>query len=476
MIGTSQPRRRWQSSECERPLSVMGVGHSEGMNTSAHTVTFVEESVDRPDSRYNDGWETDLPQHIGSAALPFIPNRLDRMAPGPVLAAYLSTVDVGLVSGYDRVKVLRAHQRMVAHYQAKLYEDMASVRDAYRDLDNDHEHAAMLAASEVRSALHLTRRSADVDMSFALDLAQRLPSVLGMLSDGVIDYRRARTIERETCHLSAAVAQGVVDRIKESAPMMTTGQLAERIKKLCIDADPQEAEARYRGAVADRKLIAEPTVDGTANLLGLNLPPDRVAAVSRRINAIAKSLRRSGETRTMDQLRADAYLDILNGKEHKSSGRAVVHLTADLDTLAGLSSHAGELNGFSPVISDIARQVAFDQPDAEWQYTITDTATGEHLHSGVTRRRPTASDRRHIQSRDRSCSFPGCRMPSADCDIDHTTPYSEGGATCPCNNATACRHDHRLKDFGWTYGRLRSGIYEWTSPFGHTYTTWKPPP
>ena len=415
MIDISQPRKRWQSSECDRPVSVIGVGHSDGMNTSAQTMTFIEQPADGPDSRYNDGWETDLPQRIGSADLQFIPDRLDRMAPGPILAAYLSTVDVSLVSGYDRVKVLRAHQRMVAHYQAKLYEDMASVRDAYRDMDNDHEYAAMLAACEVRTVLHLTCRSADVDMSFALDLAQRLSSVLGMLSAGVIDYRRARTIERETCHLSAAVAQGVVARIKESAPMMTTGQLAERIKKLYIDADPQEAEARYRGAVADRKLIAEPTVDGTANLLGHNLPPDRVAAVSRRINSIAKSLRRSGETRTMDQLRADVYLDILNGEDHKSSARAVVHLTADLDTLAGLSSHPGELNGFSPVISDIARQVALDQPDTEWQYTITDKATGEHLHSGVAaggRPRPTGDTSNRVTE---AAHFPdvACHPPTA---------------------------------------------------------------
>jgi hypothetical protein len=67
-------------------------------------------------------------------------------------------------------------------------------------------------------------------------------------------------------------------------------------------------------------------------------------------------------------------------------------------------------------------------------------------------------------------------MPSIDCDIDHTTPYSEGGATCPCNNAPGCRHDHRLKDHGWTYVRLPDGRYQWTSPLGHTYTTWRPPP
>lgn len=447
------------------------------MSTSTQALSRVDDSEKDFDDRYDDGWETDFPRlPHGSSTYDSIPDGLDRMAPGPVLGNYLASVDVNRLSGYDRVVVLRAHLRMVAHYQAKLYEDMASIRQIFRDSGDDDVDAAMVAASEIQCALHLTRRSADVELSFALDLAHRLPKVFRMLGEGVIDYRRARTIERGTCHLTSAVAQKVVERIAEAVLVMTTGQLEARIKKLCIEADPDDAKDRYEQAVTDRKLIAEPTVDGTANLLGLDLAPDRVAAVSRRINAIARSLRRAGETRTRDQLRADVYIDLLHGKDYRTDGGAVIHLTADLDTLAGLTDHPGELNGFAPVISDIARQIAVDQDDAEWRFTVTDTKTGRHLHDGVTRRRPTASQRRNIEARDRTCIFPGCRMPSVDCDIDHTTPFSEGGATCPCNNAPGCRHDHRLKDHGWTYVRLPDGRYQWTSPLGHTYTTWKPPP
>ena len=454
------------------------------MSTSTQAVGLVGDSGQNLGGRYDDGWETDFPRRVDelstygtSGVVDSIPEGLDRMAPGPVLAAYLANVDVDRLCGYDRVVVLRAHQRMVSHYQAKLFEDMVSVRDAYRDMGHDHARAGEYGADEVRCALHLTRYSADVDMSFAVDVAERLPQLFEMLSDGVIDVRRARVIEHGTCHLTIGAARGVVERIAEAALVMTTGELRARIRKLCIEADPHEAQDRYKRAVKDRKLIAEPTVDGTANLLGLDLAPDRVAAVSRRINTIARSLRRDGETRTMDQLRADVYLDLLNGKDSKIKGpKAVVHLTADLDTLAGLTEHPGDLNGFAPVISDVARQVAADHEDAEWRYTITDTETGQHLHDGVTRRRPTASQQRHIESRDRACVFPGCRMPSTDCDIDHTIPYSEGGATCPCNNAPACRHDHRLRDQGWTYQRLGDGRYQWTSPLGHKYTTWRAPP
>jgi hypothetical protein len=222
--------------------------------------------------------------------------------------------------------------------------------------------------------------------------------------------------------------------------------------------------------------MAEPTLDGTANLTGLDLPPDRVAAVTRRINGIARSLRGGGETRTMDQLRADVYLDLLQGTDHNGRSKGVVNMTVDLDTLTGLTEHPGELNGFTPIISDIARQIAIHQPDAEWRYTVTDTQTGQAVTTGVTKRRPTGSQRRQVEARDRTCVFPGCRMPAADCDLDHTTTWAENGPTTPDNLATLCRRDHRLKHNGWTYLVLANGGLEWTSPLGHTYTTANVPP
>jgi hypothetical protein len=403
-----------------------------------------------------------------------IPPGLDAMAPGPVLAGFLSAIDVDTVSGYDRVVVLRAHQRLASHYQAHTYTDMAAITQA---LANDGEASETeLAAAEIRAALNLTRRAADIELSFALDLRRRLPQVHQLLADGAIDLRRARTIDNATCHLTIATARGVIERIGNAAADLTTGELRARIKKLCIQAEAEEAKKRYSQAVEGRRVITEPTVDGTAHIHGLDLPPDKAAAITRRINGIARSLRSGGETRTMDQLRADVYMDLLQGTEHTTRGRGVVHMTVDLDTLAGLSEHPGELNGFAPIISDIAKQIAEDQPDAEWRYTVTDTPTGQPITTGITRRRPTASQQREVATRDQHCVFPGCRMPASDCDIDHTTTWAENGPTNPNNLATLCRTDHRLKHNGWTYQRLSNGAHQWTSPLGHTYTTWKDPP
>jgi hypothetical protein len=405
-----------------------------------------------------------------------VPPGLDKMAPGPVLGAFLSSVDPEALSGYDRVLVLRAHQRMASHYAARVYTDMAGIVESLDDPTSRFEGTTELASAEIGAALNLTRRSADVELSFALDLRQRLPQLHAMLASGVIDVRRARTIDRETCHLTIATARNVVERIAEAAPELTTGQLRSRIKKLCIEADPTEAKKRFERAVEERRIIAEPTTDGTANLSGLDLPPDRASAITRRINKIARSLRGGSETRTMDQLRADVFLDLLQGKDHKTQSRGVVHMTVDLDTLTGLTEHPGDLNGFTPIISDIARQIAEDQPDAEWRYTVTDTQTGQPVNTGITRRRPTVSQRREVETRDEHCVFPGCRMPASDCDLDHTTTWAENGPTDPDNLATLCRTHHLLRHNGWIYTTLPNNANEWTSPLGHTYTTWKDPP
>jgi hypothetical protein len=412
-----------------------------------------------------------------------VPAGLEEMEPGPVLAAWLSSIDVNEVSGYHRIVVLRAQQKMASHFQAQVYEAIAAVSDHMLSIEDDPRSAGEAAAAEIGTALRLTRRAADVELTMAVDLQRRLPHTWRLLATGAIDPRRARTIDHGTAHLTDAVAQEVDRLVAVEAPRLTTGQLRARIARLCIEANPHNAEERYQQAVTDRRVVTEATGDGTANLLALDLPPHRAAAATRRINALARSLRIAGETRTMDQLRADVLLDLLNGTNTATTAKAsktprgVVDLHVDLDTLAGLTDHPGELAGYGPVIADIARQTADQQHDAEWRSTITHPDTGRPVANGTTRRRPTAAQRRHVETRDRTCTFPGCRTPATDCDLDHRTPHSQGGPTHIENLGPLCRHHHNLHHHhAWTYQPLPGGDYQWTSPLGHTYTTSGTPP
>jgi HNH endonuclease len=154
----------------------------------------------------------------------------------------------------------------------------------------------------------------------------------------------------------------------------------------------------------------------------------------------------------------------------------VADLTVDLATLVGLSDTPGELNGYGPVIADIARQITTNQPNSQWRVTITHPDTGEVLWNGTTRRRPNNSLRRSVEARSPNCVFPGCRMPAADCDLDHTIDHAHGGATSDHNLEPLCRHDHKVKHHGgWKLRRTPHG-YTWTSRLGHTYHTGTDPP
>ena len=213
--------------------------------------------------------------------------------------------------------------------------------------------------------------------------------------------------------------------------------------------------------------------------MGLDLPPHQVAAITRRINRLARRLRGGTESRSMDQLRADVLLDLLTGTTtaRGREGGGMVDIHVDLTTLAHLADLPGELAGYGPVIADIARQVAWRQAGTEWRYTVTDPVTGRPIQNGTTRRRPTASQRRHVQADRPTCIFPGCRMLAADSDLDHRIPHSEGGPTDGSNLEPLCRHDHRIRHrAGWVHEALADGDHRWTSKLGHIYITSRAPP
>jgi hypothetical protein len=81
-----------------------------------------------------------------------------------------------------------------------------------------------------------------------------------------------------------------------------------------------------------------------------------------------------------------------------------------------------------------------------------------------------------VRCRDLTCRFPGCDKPAQVCDLDHTVAYPVG-PTHPSNLKCLCRFHHLLKTFwngatGWRDRQLPDGTIVWTSPTGHTYTTY----
>jgi hypothetical protein len=291
-------------------------------------------------------------------------------------------------------------------------------------------------------------------------------------AQGLIDRRRAERLVSHTSHLSVGHARQVVDSLLDDAHRWTTGQLVERIRRACLDIDPDTAQERYEESHQDRRLVSWSDPDGTVTLTGIGLDPAKVAEAKDLINRLARNRRGSDSSKTMDQLRADIFLELLTG--HGDLPRSgSVHLTVDLATLAQLKDHAGDLAGYGPVISDIARQLTRQLGEGVWDWTVVHPESLMPISDGTTRRRPTASQLRKVKAKNRTCVAPGCRNPVVDCDIDHTKSWAETGITNSEDLAALCRHDHCIRhQTGWTYQPLDNGDYLWTSPLGGPgYTT-----
>ena len=293
---------------------------------------------------------------------------------------------------------------------------------------------------------------------------------------GLIDLPRARILSDLTAPLPEELARQVCDAALERAPGLTTGQLRAHLQRLIITIDPAAAQERYEEKLEERRVFSEQGEDGTANLHGLNLPPAEVTRAMRRINRLARSLKARGDRRRIDQIRADILLDLLTGRNQEqtkigSSDTGVVEIRVELTTLTGIDDQPGEIPGFGPVLADVARQIVDQASDAEWRIVPVDE-NGQPVGVVTTKRRPTTAQKRIVETRNPTCVFPGCRMPATECDLNHEIPWAQAHRTTIRELGPLCRHNHiDHHRHRWKLKQIRPGVYEWTSPLGHTYIT-----
>ena len=144
-----------------------------------------------------------------------------------------------------------------------------------------------------------------------------------------------------------------------------------------------------------------------------------------------------------------------------------INVTIDLPTLLNMAENPGQLSGYGPIPASLARELA---ADGNWKRFITDPTSGELLDIGRKSYRPSQHLVDFLIARDRTCRFPGCRYPAHRSDIDHVTPWDDGGKTTPENLGSLCRRHHRLKTHGgWKVTAANDGSCEWISPTGKHY-------
>jgi hypothetical protein len=206
---------------------------------------------------------------------------------------------------------------------------------------------------------------------------------------------------------------------------------------------------------------------------------DAIQAIYQRIDAAARLLPVE-DPRTRDQQRADLTIDAIlagipdDALPELQGRRPSIQVVVSADTLLGLDDESAELTGYGPITAQHARELAA-AGDATWRRLLTDPDTGQLLDYGRTTYRPPRDLTDFVLARDPVCFFPHCHQPGYLCDLDHTTPWNQGGETCPANNRPGCRRHHNCKTRSiFSYRITDDGAYTWTSDTGHTYTSHSP--
>jgi hypothetical protein len=89
---------------------------------------------------------------------------------------------------------------------------------------------------------------------------------------------------------------------------------------------------------------------------------------------------------------------------------------------------------------------------------------GRILQLGTEQRCFNGQQRRAITLRDGGCVIPGCRVPASWCEIHHTTPFAEGGATHTNVGVLVCWFHHRtIEHSGWEI-RMHGGVPQIKAP------------
>jgi Domain of unknown function (DUF222) len=438
-----------------------------------------------------------------------LPEGLPDMRPGRRLARLLSTLDPTRLNGWQLGVVLDAQNRQLAHDQARMLataRELAYAPPCEPDSPPDRQaESNPFVGTEISMALTWTEYAGASLAEVAEGCVDRLPDLHTAMLAGRVDLPKVRLIVTELAEANDEHARRIVTRLLPELHRCTTSQLRAMLRRLLLRLDPDAVRKRHRRAVTDRAVThLEFTATNTAALSANNLPIPTAAAAYNHLDAIARATKAAGDPRTLDQIRADVFTDLLTGIDPTTAGTATtpalrkstIHLHLDLATLAMLSEEPGEIEGFGPILADIARQTAAQLADtAAWRFTITDhnlpvaegalnrsnarhAAALTHLLLGPDGRlrtdrdgyRPTTAQDNYVKARDHTCRAPGCSRPARRCDIDHTNDWCYSHDTTIANLGCLCRRHHRAKHIG--LHKLRRGAHgtDWTTPHGHRYT------
>lgn len=392
-----------------------------------------------------------------------------------VLADTLGELVEG-VAAFDRVVAWALAGRAEAIDHARRFTEItenATALTAKGFSGDTRALAKRVLVTELACILRLPERTAESLVAESEALMHELPATREALRAGEISYRHAQTMIDHASSLAVEVRAGFEAEVLPHAKTLSVAKFDRKARTARERTDPETIASRHTASVLNRSVQFQPARDGMA-WLNAYLPVATALAAYNRISDTAISLQGPDEPRTLTQLRADVFADLLidsvtpSGLGH--GVRANVHVTVPVMTLLGHSEEPGSLEGYGPIDPDTARRLAGRAPS--FTRLLTHPETGCVLSVGRERYKVPKDLRRWLRVRDETCRFPGCNRGAVRCDLDHAKDWQYNGRSDHDNLAHLCPAHHALKhDSAWTVTHTQDATLDWVSPSGHQHST-----
>ncbi|MDQ1607888.1 MAG: hypothetical protein QOE16_620 [Microbacteriaceae bacterium] len=304
--------------------------------------------------------------------------------------------------------------------------------------------------AELAAALRIPERTAETQLAVSELLVNNLPDTLAALTAGEISYRHAQIMVDHTGGLDDAARVALETAALPYARNLTASEFERKIRTVRERANPETIRERHVRAAGDREVLFDPGRDGMA-WLSAYLPAAEALGAYNRLSELAASLQGPNEERTLTQLRADVFRDLLiDGQPSDSvSGNAAPGITAKVfvtvpvltllgrDDLLGRYEPPATLDGYGPIDPDTARELAGHAPS--FIRLLTHPETGAVLSVGRESYRVPQDLKNWLQVRDATCRFPGCSRQAARCEIDHTQDWAHAAKPATTTSPTSAR-------------------------------------
>ncbi|MFN2320464.1 MAG: HNH endonuclease signature motif containing protein, partial [Dermatophilaceae bacterium] len=386
------------------------------------------------------------------------------------------------------------------------------------------------AGAMVATATGTSSRFGEELVEQAVTRVVRVPALHEAMLAGVLDEYKARRLAGELGDVPPDLARAVVDALAGDLAVKSGPALQRKARTIVMSLCPEllrERIRRSRRGVGLRRWVGEPGTDAW----GGSFPSERAARAWAGIDALARRYRVEGRYETLEQARAYALMDLVEGD---ITVETVLHLSVPAEGLteaaAAATPAAAEEGGAGSVVSAQAQAAgggpvhvgagsggaAFLRPrdpdgsgpessgegrvsgevfvavaGAQGQAlswvpvgalrscsrdggaVVCDPWTGALLDVGdglaSAVYRPGERLKRLVRQRDGGCRFPGCTVSARQCDLDHVVAWPHG-PTAASNLICLCRRHHRVKQrHRWRVSLGADGVVEWLDPAGRLH-------